>query len=302
MLRLLSKNGLVSRIQLVRTLSLTPQNDKKIQFFLSDIGEGTKEVVIKGTFWKLEFFEKMLLEWFVTEGQEIEEFDELVEVQSDKATVPITSRYSGKVVKLHYDLEDVALVGQPLVDLEVEDDGDAEPVDHYEQSKFIWNFKSSYFYSEKEEPKATKKTVSNSVAKDGKVKAKPAVRKFAKDNGVNINEVTATGPKGTVTKEDVEAFMNQGAAQPTVAQTPPPVAQQAPPAAAAPVKGTIFAQRSDFYKDVQNYLNVPLQLLVASIVLPLDQLPRPWQSLWIWPIRFLISATKVCLSFKAFES
>ena len=93
------------------------------------------------------------------------------------------------------------------------------------------------YFLEKEEPKATKKTVSN-VAKDGKVKAKPAVRKFAKDNGVNINEVTATGPKGTVTKEDVEAFMNQGAVQETVAQTPPPVVQQAPPAAAPPVKGT----------------------------------------------------------------
>ena len=49
--------------------------------------------------------------------------------------MPITSRYSGKVVKLHYDLEDVALVGKALVDLEVEDDGDDEPVDHFEQSK-----------------------------------------------------------------------------------------------------------------------------------------------------------------------
>ena len=86
-----------------------------------------------------------ILEWFVTEGQEIEEFDELVEVQSDKATVPITSRYSGKVVKLHYDLEDVALVGQPLVDLEVEDDGDAEPVDHYEQSKFLSTHFSRFY-------------------------------------------------------------------------------------------------------------------------------------------------------------
>merc|ERR1711935_1013629 len=111
MLRLLSKNGARGA---ERHLAVTPNNDKIIQFFLSDIGEGTKEVVVK--------------EWFVTEGQEIEEFDELVEVQSDKATVPITSRYSGKVVKLHYDLEDVALVGKALVDLEVEDDGDDEPV------------------------------------------------------------------------------------------------------------------------------------------------------------------------------
>jgi len=195
MLRLLSKNGLVSR-----AIRLTPQADKRIQFFLSDIGEGTKEVVIK--------------EWYVTEGQEIEEFDELVEVQSDKATVPITSRYTGKVVKLHYELDDTALVGQPLVDIEVEDDGEPEPVDHFEQKK--------------EEPKATKKSVASKDAKDGKVKAKPAVRKFAKENGVNINEVTATGPKGTVTKEDVEKFMKPAptpVAAPVVQQQAAPVAQ-----------------------------------------------------------------------------
>ena len=44
MLRLLSKNGLV----VSRAIRLTPQAEKRIQFFLSDIGEGTKEVVIKG--------------------------------------------------------------------------------------------------------------------------------------------------------------------------------------------------------------------------------------------------------------
>ena len=45
---------------------------------------------------------KEILKWFVNEGDTINEFDPLCEVQTDKATLPITSRYTGKVVKLHY--------------------------------------------------------------------------------------------------------------------------------------------------------------------------------------------------------
>ena len=65
------------------------------------------------------------------EGQMVEEFDQLVEVQSDKATVPITSRYAGKIVKLHYDVDDTAQVGQPLVDIEIEGSDTNEEVDNY---------------------------------------------------------------------------------------------------------------------------------------------------------------------------
>ena len=80
----------------------------------------------------------------------------------------------------------------------------------------------------------------SNASKDSKVKAKPAVRKFAKENGVNINDVTPTGPKNTVTKEDIENFMNK-AAEP--APAPTPVVQQvqqqvAPPP--TPVKGEAF--------------------------------------------------------------
>ena len=55
---------------------------------MTDIGEGIAEVE--------------LIEWKVTEGTEVMEFDEICEVQSDKATVTITSPYDGKIKKLHF--------------------------------------------------------------------------------------------------------------------------------------------------------------------------------------------------------
>lgn len=81
--------------------------DEIVQFHLSDIGEGIKEVTVK--------------EWFVKPGDTVAQFDQICEVQSDKASVTITSRFDGMIKKLHYQTDEIAQTGDPLVDIEVQD-------------------------------------------------------------------------------------------------------------------------------------------------------------------------------------
>ena len=58
-----------------------------------------------------------IIQWFVKVGDQIKAFDRVCEVQSDKATVEISSRYDGEVVKVHTDTGGIAHVGKPLIDL-----------------------------------------------------------------------------------------------------------------------------------------------------------------------------------------
>ena len=65
-------------------------------FVLADIGEGIAEVE--------------LMQWFVKQGDNIKAFDRICEVQSDKATVEITSRFDGTVATVHHREGDIVKV------------------------------------------------------------------------------------------------------------------------------------------------------------------------------------------------
>ena len=85
-------------------------------FKLADIGEGISEVEIT--------------EWFVKEGDKVEEFDRLCEVQSDKATVEITSPHECTIESLAYAVGDMAKVGTPLLHMILEgEDAPAAPAE-----------------------------------------------------------------------------------------------------------------------------------------------------------------------------
>ena len=77
-----------------------------------------------------------------------------------------------------------------------------------------------------------------------RVRSSPLVRKIAKENNVNLSQVTGTGTGGRITKEDIVGFIQKypaGAQAPAPAQRPATGAPSAPQAAAVPVAPTLPA-------------------------------------------------------------
>lgn len=114
--------------------------------------------------------------WLVAEGEEIAEDAPLVEIATDKTTVEIPSPAAGVVSRILVAEGDVVPVGTVLVVI----GGDSS------------------------EP-ASNSLLQAPEAAGGRVQATPLVRRVAKELGVDLASVTATGPGGRVTEEDVRA-------------------------------------------------------------------------------------------------
>lgn len=151
-----------------------------------------------------------VIQWFVEPEARVEEFDKICEVQSDKASVDIPSRFTGVIKKLYYEAGEMAIVGKPLVDIDVreEDDDVVEPsyVDGAEteatdasNSSIRPSTKVQDMKSEEEAAPAVKKGKHASLAT-------PAVRHISKELDIRIEDVTGTGKDGRVSKEDLYKF------------------------------------------------------------------------------------------------
>lgn len=110
--------------------------------------------------------------WLVAEGAEVELNQPIAEIETAKAVVEMPSPYAGRIVRLHAAAGDTVAVGAPLVTFDVGAEGSA--------------------------PAAGSSATSAA-------RATPAVRKQAKDLGVDLSGVSGSGPEGRVTREDVEA-------------------------------------------------------------------------------------------------
>ncbi len=166
------------------------------QFKLPDIGEGIHEGEI--------------VKWFVKPGDKIQEDDVLCEVQNDKAVVEIPSPVKGTVEKILVEEGTVATVGQVLITFDApgyEDlkfKGDAEDeVEVKEEAK-------QQAESERAEQANSTPVQEEESTPVRRVIAMPSVRKYAREKGVDIRQISGSGNNGRILKNDIDAYLDGG--------------------------------------------------------------------------------------------
>ncbi|KAJ8291520.1 Lipoamide acyltransferase component of branched-chain alpha-keto acid dehydrogenase complex, mitochondrial [Rhodotorula toruloides] len=214
-------------------------------FVLADIGEGITECEI--------------VKWLVKEGDVIEEFDPVVEVMSDKASVEITSPFSGTIASLAGAAGDMLKVGSVLCRIEVEGgeaEADAAPA----------AVESAPELSPAPEPPATTPSSSStpspssspSRTSGAEVLATPATRRFAREHNVDLASIAGTGRDGRVTKEDIWKFVSEGAsAASSAAPAFAPAPTSAPTAPAESTTITLNSTRKAMYRAMSASLQIP---------------------------------------------
>nr|WP_163500808.1 pyruvate dehydrogenase complex dihydrolipoyllysine-residue acetyltransferase [Halomonas socia] len=180
-----------------------------------------------------------IIEIAVSAGDEVDEEDPLITLESDKASMDVPSPYKGKLLELTVKEGDSVSEGDLIGYIEV---AGSQPAPKAEPSA-----------SKAESPKASKPAPAAAgtpspeaqmVAhkpRDGKlVHAGPAVRMLARELGVDLGLVKPSGPKERVLKEDVQAYVKQVMAG--KAETPAAAAPAAAGSGIPPIPDQDFSQ------------------------------------------------------------
>ena len=181
-------------------------------FKLPDIGEG----VVEGE----------VVQWHVSVGDKVAEDDALVDVMTDKATVTIPSPHDGEITALHGGVGDMVAVGAVLI--EFDGDGDSPATEPAEKAAPEPEPEPSPEPAAAPAPAAATAPVAPppvpsisapaplptvsapAPSAGGKALASPAVRRRAREAGVDLSGVRGSGPAGRIRHADLDAFIAAG--------------------------------------------------------------------------------------------
>ncbi|MDC3120997.1 2-oxo acid dehydrogenase subunit E2, partial [Candidatus Pelagibacter sp.] len=146
-----------------------------------------------------DFTDVEVIEVLVNEGQEILKNDPLITIESDKSSVEIPSNFEGKVKSLKLKVGEKVSEGDLILILE-----SSSNENKINEEKKIEKQSVTIV-----EAKQTKEQISTHQKKITDISyASPKTRKFARELGVNINEVTGSEKDGRVIEDDIKKFVS----------------------------------------------------------------------------------------------
>lgn len=161
-----------------------------MQFKLPELGEGVHE--------------GELVKWKVKPGDSVAYDQALCEIMTDKATVEIPSAFKGKVQEIHAKEGSVVTVGQLMLTFE----GTGAAVAASPAAHAPVQAAPAVAAQLSAAPVANGHTANTGM----RVPAAPSTRRFARESGVDLAQVTPSGPSGRVMREDIERMLSGGGA------------------------------------------------------------------------------------------
>ena len=183
------------------------------QILLPELGEGITSVEISDVSVKV--------------GDNLSIDDILIVVETDKTSMEIPTTEAGQVSIVHISTGGSLSPGEPIVTLS----GEASST---ETNKKVEEPSTEVVQQEVIEmptapPVSSAQVETPTVGGGGSTSASPSVRRFARELGCNLDVVSGTGPKGRITKEDVENYIKEALQRPQIKNiiqevqpTPPP--------------------------------------------------------------------------------
>ncbi len=148
--------------------------------------------------------EGTILRWLVSVGDVVKEDDPILEISTDKVDTEVPSPFAGEVTALLVEEGETVEVGVSL--MELGGDGNSTSEKPKEEAEVVKENMSEKIPEVKIETTETSTQVTNNRNQ----KLSPIVRKLAKENNINLSQVSGTGKDNRITRKDIEKILDSG--------------------------------------------------------------------------------------------
>ena len=149
-----------------------------------------------------------VIEICVKAGDQVDSEDPIIVLESDKAAMEIPASVVGKVISIEVSVGDTVSSGSPFLQIETTDQEALHEKENASKQKAMENHIISERLEEIEsKPPLINEQQNTPTLNSKNIYAGPAVRKLAREFGIDLSLVTPSGPKKRIVKEDLHVFV-----------------------------------------------------------------------------------------------